>query len=403
MKRIVLITSGQPSTNPRLVKEADALVDSGYFVTIVYQYVSAWATEADKSLLKEKSWRALRVGGDPTSEKKLYFKTRLIYKAALAFSKRFGIYKIFAKFAIGRCTFLLEREAKKLKADLYIAHNLAALPAAFYSSKKNNAKLGFDAEDFHRHEVFDEPSHFDVRLKAYTEDFYLRYVDYFTTSSNLIADAYSKIYPKLKPIVVNNVFELKYQPFLELNNSKLLKLLWFSQTVGKNRGLEVVIEALNIVNNPKIQLHLLGNCSKDIELYLNNLASFKITYHEPLPGNEIFKFASRFDIGLALEPGFSLNNEIALSNKIFTYLLAGLNIIASNTKAQEKFMTENPSIGQCFSIGNITELCSILTNLYDDRALLNNKKRNSYQLAQLKYNWEIESRTWLLLIAKKLD
>ena len=33
--RICLVTPGQPSTNPRLVKEADALCEAGYDVQVV--------------------------------------------------------------------------------------------------------------------------------------------------------------------------------------------------------------------------------------------------------------------------------------------------------------------------------------------------------------------------------
>ena len=402
MKRVVLITSGQPSTNPRLVKEADALANSGYSVTVIYQYVSAWATEADKSLLKGKSWKALRVGGDPIFEKHSYFKTRIIFKAAVAFSRKFSIQKTLAKFANGRCSFWLEREAKKHKADLYIAHNLAALPAAFHSSKKYGAKLGYDAEDFHRNEVSDDPNDFDVRLKTYVENLYLKELDYFSTSSKLIAEAYQNIYPNLNPIVINNVFEIKHQPVSVLNDPRELKLLWFSQTIGKNRGIEDAIKAINILNNQDIELHLLGNCSNDIFRYFNELANFDIKYYAPMPGDKIFEFASKFDVGLALEPGFCFNNKIALSNKIFTYLISGLAIIASETDAQMDFISENQRIGQSFEIGNIMELSLIINNLYQNRNLVNEFKKNAYHLAQSKYNWDVEKIKFLDIIKLNL-
>lgn len=62
-KKIVLVTSGQPSLNPRLVKEADALVEAGYEVTVIYQYWNEWGTDLDKVLLPQKKWKTIRVGG----------------------------------------------------------------------------------------------------------------------------------------------------------------------------------------------------------------------------------------------------------------------------------------------------------------------------------------------------
>src|SRR5690625_6334356 len=49
----------------------------------------------------------------------------------------------------------LTRHARSVEADLYIAHNLAALPAAYHAAQHHGAKLGFDAEDFHRGEFPD--------------------------------------------------------------------------------------------------------------------------------------------------------------------------------------------------------------------------------------------------------
>ena len=55
--KIVLITTGQPSCNPRIVKEADALSAAGHEVIVVYNYFIKWADENDQLLLAKKSWK----------------------------------------------------------------------------------------------------------------------------------------------------------------------------------------------------------------------------------------------------------------------------------------------------------------------------------------------------------
>ena len=135
--KIVLITSGQPSTNPRLVKEADALTEAGYDVVVLYQYYSHWATELDQQLLKTKRWKAIRVGGDPNEDKIAYFKTKITHKISTFIVAKIGFQSIFSIAAIGRATSSLISKAKKIQADLYIAHNLAALPAAVIAMYKS--------------------------------------------------------------------------------------------------------------------------------------------------------------------------------------------------------------------------------------------------------------------------
>ncbi|RYY08097.1 MAG: hypothetical protein EOP43_01165, partial [Sphingobacteriaceae bacterium] len=128
--KIVLITSGQPSLNPRLVKEADTLVSAGFDVTVIYQYWNSWGTKLDEQLLPAKKWKAIRVGGSPQYKKLIYWRSRLQHKVAKVLVKRFGFKFYLAEKAIGRCTFLLLKKALQHPADLYIAHNLAALPVA---------------------------------------------------------------------------------------------------------------------------------------------------------------------------------------------------------------------------------------------------------------------------------
>ena len=72
MKRVVLITTGQPSTNPRIVKEADALFAAGYEVTLLYSFFIHWASEKDEVLLQKASWKYLMAGGSPDQKKSIY-------------------------------------------------------------------------------------------------------------------------------------------------------------------------------------------------------------------------------------------------------------------------------------------------------------------------------------------
>jgi glycosyltransferase involved in cell wall biosynthesis len=401
---IILISSGQPSLNPRLVKEADALATAGYGVTVLYTYWNEWGTRYDKQLLAEKKWIAIRIGGDPHEKPLTYFISRLIHKTSKFILQKTSFYSWFANLAVARASYFLIKEAKKHKADLYIGHNLGALPATARTAKLHKKPYGFDAEDFHRQEITDDVNSYHFQIVKYLEDKYLPQTSYLTASSPLIAEYYASLYNREVSFILNVFPKTGTAPAIDTKNAPL-KLFWFSQTIGANRGLEKIIEAIALTS-ADIELHLLGKPADGYKQQLLQLAqkvganSNQIHFHEPIRADEIFTMASQFDIGLASETGFCLNNNIALSNKIFTYIQIGLAIAVSNTPAQSEFINQYYKAGRIYNTAN--ELSLILNEFNDHRELLYQAKNESYQIGQIRLNWETESRTFLEIIKKTL-
>ena len=111
-KKIVLISSGQPSLKPRLVKEADTLSANGYEVTVLYSYWNNWGTKFDKVLLPAKKWKAICIGGDPECKPFVYFISKVIHKTARAINKNTNGRRL-AELAIARSAFFMIRAAKR--------------------------------------------------------------------------------------------------------------------------------------------------------------------------------------------------------------------------------------------------------------------------------------------------
>lgn len=402
--KIVLVTSGQPSLNPRLVKEADSLFDAGYDVTVVYLYWNDWGTDLDKQLLSEKKWKSIRVGGDPKNEKWIYWLSRIRHKFANIFVSKFGYRFGLPELSIARGSLNLMRKVKGLKADLYIAHNLGALPAATIAAKNNHAKCAFDAEDFHRQEVTNDYNSGEFKLKKIIEDKYLPKVDYLTTASPLISETYKKLYPAIHPETILNVFPSQRNRLKK--KKKNLRLFWFSQNIGKNRGLEEVICSLAYQEN--VELHLLGFSMPSIKDYFKKLSeqsafrSENIYYYAPIPSNEIIKFASQFDIGLATETGFPLNRDICLTNKIFTYIQAGQAIIASDTAAQKWLLESYPEMGFIYNRTKINQLTGIIRNYLSNSELLEEHQAKALKYAQNELNWEHDEKKFLKKIVNTI-
>src|SRR5215510_15020395 len=124
MTRVCLITTGQPSTNPRLVKEADALTEAGYDVKVICAHWATWADLTDQELLANKSWKdSVRyVGGKLNSNEFEYLWSRARHGVGRRFP---GM--VAADWTLCRVSPELTQAARETRADLYIAHNLGAL------------------------------------------------------------------------------------------------------------------------------------------------------------------------------------------------------------------------------------------------------------------------------------
>lgn len=397
MKKIVLITTGQPSTNPRLVKEADALYDAGYDVTVLYSFWDDWALKSDEVLLRDKKWKYQLIGGTPYSSKWLYRFTKIRNKLAKQFYNIYALPKVLP-YIYCRSYVELLRVAKQLHADLYIAHNLGALPIAAKVASIHNTKYAFDAEDYHRGEQAKDTK--EYRAKTILEDSFIPGNVYLSTASPLMGSLYCKHYPNNNVIVINNVFPSRNKYNKEQDDQKM-KLFWFSQTIGKNRGIEDVIHAMGNIGKQNIILTLLGKSSEQNRRYFKKIASDiglranQLVFLDAIPPEEIFLIGDKQDIGLALEVPHCENRDICLTNKIFTYLLSGLAIIASETSAQKQFMEVYPKIGQTFPVGNITALEGILIFLSENIDVLKTYKKNALELGKNELNWEQESEKLL--------
>lgn len=402
MKRIVLISTGQPTLNPRLVKEADALVNEGYDVTVLYQHWSNWAIIPDEELLKNKKWSYKCVGGNPLQHRFSYFITRLLYKWHRFISKTIGLRFGLAELSVARCSWLLAFVARNIKADLYIAHNLGALPAAVFASKCNRAMAGFDAEDFHRFETSDDRNKIDVKRNIYLEEKYIPQTNYLTAASPLIASAYEQIFKK-NTVAILNTFE-PFTKTVKATVGQKIKLFWFSQTIGPERGVEEIIKAINL-SKYEFDLYLLGEIDGAYRQKLTNMLSSSGTlyFKDPVAQQDLFSIAATFDIGLATETGIPYNRDICLTNKIFTYIQAGLATIATNTTAQVNLMNQHDQIGFTFRKDDVYQLASLLDLYHENRTLLLQHQQQAYLLGQNTYNWEIESKKFLKVIHQTLS
>ena len=409
MASIVLISSGQPSANPRLVKEAVALSGEGYEVKVIYCALSPWADAFDRELFAQHSaitW--IKAGYHPVKEKRWYQLARFRRKL---FHLLFRVAGNVADAAVRSFAFYsqeLSRMALQHKADLYIGHNIGALPSVVHAALAHGSKAVFDFEDFHRGEDQIGSQHWK-KVKA-IEDKYVPLLAGATAAAPLITAEYRKLYPALTIETINNCFPLQYgTPQLQAIAPVPLKLFWFSQFIGPKRGLETVIAAMGKTGNGSIELSLLGNGNTERTQYFlaeaakHGLGEHQIRFIDAVPEKEIAGIAAAHHIGLAVEVPHIYNREICLTNKLFMYLLAGNAILFSNTKAQAAFLDTYPDIGELYAQGDVDELTAILNRYAKEPSLLLQQRERSFETGRTLLNWEQEAKVYLQYIETFLN
>lgn len=396
-KKIAIVTTGQPAANPRVIKEYEALKKAGHEVKVLYTYSAEWSYKIDEEKFRSGELRRHDfelVGGNPFNEKIPYFFSRLIFKVCSKFVRVFPFFFL-REITFVRSSLFLWFNLKRNKSAIYIAHYIGALPAAIRASVKHKTAVIFDAEDFHRGEDPYYPE--QVVDVIQIEDRLLPKVDLITTASPLISVAYQSLFPANRVITINNVFSIKHLQSIQQSDGLPLRLFWFSQNIGPKRGLEVIIDAFNLISED-VSLTLLGNIRH--KEYLDKLLEHskypnKINLLQPVTPEKVFSIAAQYDIGLAAEIPHCVNRDICLTNKIFTYLLAGNCILASDTAAQQGFMLTHPQVGFLYSHDDPTSLAVQIKRLFYDRELLKACKQEASLLAASSLNWEIESEKFI--------
>lgn len=406
MAVICLLTPGQPSTNPRLVKEADALVEAGHSVHVICAHWARWADETDKALVGSRTFSCTYVGGDPIRTAFRYSWTRIRHRIGRECVRRRIRSQSLLVMALSRVSPDLKKAAEQVTADLYIAHNLGALPAAAAAASRNRARLGFDAEDFHSGMSTDWGRSHGGSLAQRIERRILPRCDYVTAAAPLIAERYAQTYTIPAPTTVLNVFPLADRPavFKVSGDGSPLTLCWFSQTIGSDRGLEDAVMAMGLLKGFDIQLHLLGHMDVGYKEKLDTLAASLglskpcVHLHRPVPPHEVIRWCARYDVGLALERPNSLNRNICLTNKIFSYLLAGNAVIGTATEGQKRLLDEIPGAGFSVEPGDANAIAARLKFWYHDRAALNAARHQSWQHGSQTFNWDREKTKFINVV-----
>lgn len=406
--RICVVTAGQLSTCPRLVKAADALTEAGYAVRVVSTRFLDWATEGDRELRRTRSWRWSVVDYHPASGRRTQLRSGIRLRAARAGVRLLGPARTplgLAARAFGRVHPELVRAALAEPADLYYGGTTGGLAVAAAAGRRSGVPYALDLEDFYSGEHRDDAAEGRRAnaLAARIERAVLPGAAFLTAGSAAIADAYRERYG-MSAIPVHNTFPLPPRPpALEAPAGPGLRLYWFSQTIGPERGIEDAVRALGRAGIPG-EVRLRGVPAGGILESLAALAAatapgVRIVRLEPAPPDRMVELCAGHDAGLAAEQEQPLNRRLCLTNKALTYILAGLPVAASATPGQTPLAQDLGEGAFLYPPGDVDALARGLQLWAGDRERLAHARTAAWEAARRRWHWEHPLERGALLAA----
>src|SRR5262249_50848893 len=120
----------------------------------------------------------------------------------------------------------------------------------------------------------------------------------------------------------------------------------------------------------------------------------------PEAPSDMVRLAASYDVGLASETWHTISRRIALTNKLFTYLLAGVPAALSSTPAQRAFTFETGDATRLYIADDPNSLATALDSLLENSAVLARARAAAFRLGQTRFNWEIEKVVLVDLVAQ---
>jgi len=114
--------------------------------------------------------------------------------------------------------------------------------------------------------------------------------------------------------------------------------------------------------------------------------------------DDLIRSMAQFDVGLALEREGNVGAALTVSNKIGSYLLAGLAIAATDTPGQREMLSQISSAGFLYPSGRPKLLAEGLRRWLDDRNALRGAQQAAWDAARRRFCWDVEKENLLQLL-----
>ena len=287
----------------------------------------------------------------------------------------------------------------RMPADVYHAHDDNALAACYFAARWHRKLLIFDAHEFPLNSLSDIRRSWLRALLINVFTRMLRNCAGIITVSPPIAQEICHLYHIPQVSLIRNLPVYQALPKSDrlrqhLGLSPSVKVVLFQGNIDPNRGLDKLVHAAKFLDRD-IVIVIMGKGVGVTPSELEALAESEgvtegIRIIPPVPYEELLNWTASADIGLIVSsPDYSLNVRMSLPNKLFEYLMAGLPVLSSQLPAIAEVINTY-DVGQIVSSLVPAEIAAAINAMLEDQAALERMHRNALEAAQHEFYWEKE-------------
>jgi glycosyltransferase involved in cell wall biosynthesis len=399
--RIVVLSGSSLSHNPRVLKAAGTLARAGHDVVVLGAWLDADLKAQDQRLLQNAPFRFLPVL-DITCLGWYGATAQLVGRARRKAAH--WVHRLTGRESPGQLggavTLLLQR-ARKIEADLYIAHSEQGLHAAWRLMRQGR-RVGVDMEDWFSEDLLPQARrNRPLKLLRVLESELLRRGAYASCPSRAMSEALASAYGSKVPIVIYNAFPWADRQALDSRrcdrrDPALPSIFWYSQALGPGRGIEDLVAALPFLDS-RAELHLRGRAAPGFDAWIRSRLpeawQHRVFLHPLVANVELASRVAEHDIGFAGEVPYCRSRDLTVTNKVLQYLLGGLAVVASDTAGQREVAIKAPDAISLYEASNPRALAQALARLLESPERLRRAKAAALQAAQESFCWERQECT----------
>ena len=410
-RAIGILTGNHLCRNPRVLKEASCLANAGFNVEVLGAWVDPRLKAEDKELLASAPFTFFPVV-DAESRSRVSrarrFVARLLTSGSRLALRATGLR---TRWQLGAAVGALAQVARTRKFELAIAHSELALAVAA-DLGRSGFRVGVDFEDWFSEDSLPEARRSrPVSLLRNLEERLLRSGRHATCPSYAMSKALAETYNCPAPGVVYNAFPWSDRSaldglFKDRARRSRPSIHWYSQTLGRGRGLEELVAALPHIRSDA-EVHLRGRPAEGFEAWIRaripDAWRERVYFHDLVANEALLSRISEHDIGLAGETQYCLSRDLTVTNKILHYLLAGLAVVASETSGQEEVAQQAPAAVSTYPVGNSLALAERINELLDSKYRLRAAQEAALQAAQSTFCWERQEARLVNMVQAALN
>ena len=271
-------------------------------------------------------------------------------------------------------------QGRSLRADVVHANDLDTLPAGCLIARRAKARLVYDAHELYSGFEADPPRLWH-RLSLALEGALARRADAVVTVSEPIAEELThRLHLRRQPLLVLNCPPLE-EVEVEPRPGAPVRAI-YQAAVGPGRVLDDVVDAARAAPQSRS-----ASGSSAGTAASPAFASSR----RSLPAQLVSALAA-YDVGLVIDRPLTDNARLALPNKLFEYLMAGLAVAVPRAPAMAQLVEEH-GVGVVYDAGG---LGAALQQLASDRGALDEMRRRARELAVTRFNAEAQAPALLL-------